>query len=572
MAFNLSITEFVILTLSVLALAFGGIFLVNLAFFSQGIVETDLPTPYLGENTEQSLQVELVVESSAQQGSVFVITANHWSPTGSQTLPITVENNDQQIEMVLFDDGKHHDGEANDGKYGALFDSNNLALGTYTIKDAESNTIGEFEIQDSACVPLIGSPSHEKINFLLIPSGYTNMEEFKQDVNKLILGTDSLSQIEPFKTNFDTLAFSYIEPNEELGCEVGCRNIETMVCCDESKILKAAEQCHYDQIIVIINSKVGCGTASYYSRVCSKSDLAPKILAHELGHSFGGLADEYVYAEFFDSYSIPESTIKQMPNCAEEGCEKWADITDECHKGCTSADLYRPSKNSIMRYASNGIFNEVSKTALLDEIASHIQRERLLHAQNPQWRSYYVNLEYDNGEISLSPPKTIPVKPGIRTTNGHFTANLLTKDKTIIESVQLPLPLINRPALDISGKPFIETKFTMPVVLPFNPEADSLEIADETGVLATTSLAIFSERCGDGLCGSSENRVSCARDCTLEGDDFCEPGRCDPDCEDSLDCQLYQGEEKNYTWLIVLMILAAVGIVAVMFRAQRTKT
>lgn len=565
MAFKLSLTEFVILTISVLALTIGGIFLINLAIFSQDIIETDLPTNYLEEQIEQGIQVEIVAAPSAQQGTVFVVTAHSWPPSESQALPITIEGNEQQLEMILFDDGNHYDGEAKDGKYGALLDTSSIALGDYIIRDLESNEIGEFTIYESSCTTLIGSPSHEKINFLLIPSGYEDIEEFKMDANRLILGEDSISQIEPFKSKFDEFSFAYVEPFEELGCEVGCKNIETMVCCDDAKILDAASQCHYDSIIVLVNSKVGCGTASYYAKVCTKSNLAGKTLTHELGHSFGGLADEYVYANFFDSYTISDDLIKRMPNCAEEGCEKWASVTDSCIKGCTSENLYRSSQNSIMRFVSNGQFNEVSQLALFREINKHIQRENQFH-KSPQQRSYYVNMNYNDGQIKLGPPMTIPVRPGLLTTHGHFTANILDKDRNILESVQLPLPIIERPALDISEEPILQTQFALPVILPFIPNADSLEISDSSGTLATTSLAIFSERCGNGLCEESENRLSCSQDCTLEGDDFCELGLCDPDCPNQEGCAQ---QNKNYTLPVSIMILAIIAILIVTFRPYK---
>jgi hypothetical protein len=568
MALNLSITGFVIISISIIVLVLGVFLLVNLTLKSEEVIETDMPSPFIEGTTSANTRIDVTVTpSTSQEGTVFAIVADTWPPVDFQDLTITIEKDNQQIPLTLFDDGQHQDGEANDGVFGALLDSQNFALGTYKIKDANSNELSQFTLQDSKCEALVGSPAYEKINFLVIPYGYTNMELFKQEAKNILLGEGALSEIEPFKSNFDDFSFSFIEPLEDLECEVGCRGIETMVCCNDAKVVETASQCHYDNIIVLINSDTGCGTASFYTKLCAKSEKAGLILAHELGHAFGNLADEYTYSDYFD-YNIPEDVILEMPNCDVAGCPKWAGATSECYEGCTSPDLYRPSPNSIMRYVSFGAFNEVSQTALENQIERRTQTESQLHQENPQWKSYYVNLDYNDGEVSLSPATIKPTKAGVLSVDGYFTANILDRNNNILYSSEIPLPLIEFPALEISEKPIVNTRITLPVVLPFNPNAKALEISRGDEVLATTSLAVFTDRCGDNICQPSENRINCATDCSIN-DNFCESTQCDPDCPNYMDCSA-PAAKKNYFVPILLISIPFVIITIILFRSRKS--
>lgn len=571
MALNLTLTSFIIIAISIFAIIIGTVLILNITVFSKDLIETDLPTPYEDDLATPNTRIGVTVTPSAsQEGTVFAVLADTWPPVDFQDLQLTIEKDTQQIPLTLYDDGQHQDGIANDGKFGAILDSQNFALGTYKIKSSTGEELSEFTLQDSTCQVLIGAPAYEKINFLILPYGYSSIDEFKQDAQNLILGTKTLSEIEPFKSNFDDLSFSFVEPIADLECEVGCRGVETMVCCNDAKVVDAASQCHYDQIIVLINSNDGCGTASFYTKLCAKSDLASLILTHELGHAFGGLADEYVYSDFFE-YEIPQDYILQMPNCDVAGCPKWADISSDCYEGCTTPNLYRPSQNSIMRYVSYGSFNEVSTRSLQGEIQKRIEIESQLHQQNPQWKSYYVNLDYSNNEVKLSPAIALPVKPGVLSTKGFFTASVKDSQGEVLYETQLPLIPFESPALEISQKPLGVTKTILPVVLPFNPQAKSLEISGDNQILATTSLAVFTDRCGDKVCQASENSLSCSKDCKLEDDNFCQSTTCDPDCPNYDECELdTQTKENNLLLPIILVAFPTLVIIIILFRSKKS--
>jgi len=80
-------------------------------------------------------------------------------------------------------------------------------------------------------------------------------------------------------------------------------------------------------------------------------------------------------------------------------------------------------------------------------------------------------------------------------------------------------------------------------MLPFNPNATTLEIFKGDAVVLVTSLAVFTDKCGDNNCDYSENHVNCEKDCRIESDKFCQSETCDPNCPDYKDC--YNGTKAR---------------------------
>ena len=105
MALNLSLASFVIIALSVIALILGTILLLNLTIFSQDVVETDLPSPFIEGTISSNTRIDVqVTPSTSQEGTVFAIVADTWPPTDSQDLQVVIENQGKEIPLTLFDD------------------------------------------------------------------------------------------------------------------------------------------------------------------------------------------------------------------------------------------------------------------------------------------------------------------------------------------------------------------------------------------------------------------------------------------------------------------------------------
>ncbi len=156
-----------------------------------------------------------------------------------------------------------------------------------------------------------------------------------------------------------------------------CSDIERLLCVDPDKAeTMAANAPDVDQIIAVANSSK-YGGAGYPSRnigtVAGANDLALDIAIHELGHSFGDLADEYDYGGP-QTYTGPELAAPNVSikDAATQTAEqvKWHLWLDEPNvdtfEGANYSELgvYRPTDNSMMRNL-NRPFEQVNTEQLI---------------------------------------------------------------------------------------------------------------------------------------------------------------------------------------------------------------
>ncbi len=91
MALNLSITGFVIISISIIVLVLGVFLLVNLTLKSEEVIETDMPSPFIEGTTSANTRIDVTVTpSTSQEGTVFAIVADTWPPVDFQDLTITI--------------------------------------------------------------------------------------------------------------------------------------------------------------------------------------------------------------------------------------------------------------------------------------------------------------------------------------------------------------------------------------------------------------------------------------------------------------------------------------------------
>lgn len=104
-----------------------------------------------------------------------------------------------------------------------------------------------------------------------------------------------------------------------------------------------------DQTIILINSEEYGGSGGG-NAVSSVHSFAPEIVAHEMGHSFGGLSDEYYAGDFYAGENI------NMTRETDPTKVKWKDWIGEqgvgIYQHCcgdNSAEWYRPHESCKMR-------------------------------------------------------------------------------------------------------------------------------------------------------------------------------------------------------------------------------
>lgn len=556
MALNLTIKEAVVVIISIIMVVVGFFLVLRISEVKEILHE--LPV----QEQEEKIIVE-VEPASSQQGTLFLIKANYFGEREQQDLRLIIESKKDVTSMNLYDDGKHYDEKVSDGIYGGFFDSKGKTLGKYEVKNKRNETLSSFVVHEPGCEIIEGASGGDKIDFIILPFGYNNYDEFKNDAKKLITGADSLLKIEPFKSNKNKFAFFIVNTSRDLKCEIGCKNVSTFVCCDNKIISEEASRCHYDSILILFKSKALCGSASYYAKICSKNELSNLVLVHEIGHSFADLADEYVYSEFYN-YSIGE--IESI-NCDKKGCVKWKNITDGCFKGCTYSSLYRPAEEESIMYGFVPVFNPVCEAHIKNLIENYTKKGIEMEKAFPQRKSYFVNLNYNKGEIKIKDVFLKPVKSGVNYRESGYSAELKDKDgnSIFISSLYVPDKIYPIPG---SGKMIFEKEVDFSLILPYFSEVKDLMIYRKDRLIANTSLAVFSETCGNNICDEVESHLSCSEDCGIE-DNFCETAFCDPDCPSQKNCD--RNEKIIYIFSIFLISGALVLLVIAILSATRKK-
>lgn len=541
MVSEMTVTQAIVMVFCVVILILGVIFLTKIVFLSESILTKALPDTH-------KLNIVAVNPSNSQAGTLFFITAIDSEQREQQDLSLIINKSNSVDWVTLYDDGKHYDENPKDGIYGGFFNSTNKPPGKYDIVDNDK-ILTSFEISDSRCENIYGNG---KIKFMILPQDYDDYLEFKEDAKKMILDKNSLLTIEPFASNKDKFSFFIANSLIDLGCTIGCKNVSTIVCCDNDIVLKEASKCDYDHIFVLVKSEKECGSASSYAKICSKHPDANLFLLHELGHSFGDLADEYVYSDFFGEYSIGE--INDV-NCAERGCEKWKNITKNCYPGCTYSNLFRSADTNSIMYDLYPQFNEICKNHLKALIDNYILRQREVEKASPKKRSYFININYDDGKLKIKNIFLKPIRSEIGYKSSDYRIEIKDRENNKLFNSSLYLPDKLYP-LPNSGNIIFEKKFDFSFTLPYYSKADNLIVYKKEKPLASISLTPFSETCGNKICDGSENHQICPVDCDIR-DNFCETTFCDPDCESQKNCS----NSKKIKFILPIALISISGII-----------
>ncbi|MDR3127181.1 MAG: IgA Peptidase M64 [Tannerellaceae bacterium] len=117
-----------------------------------------------------------------------------------------------------------------------------------------------------------------------------------------------------------------------------------------------------DALIILVNTEVygGAGIYNFYATAAADNARSPHVFVHELGHSFGGLADEYFTSEvaYDNFYALDQEPWEPNITTLVHFEDKWGDLlagSDETGSGVfegggySSKGIYRPSDHCMMR-------------------------------------------------------------------------------------------------------------------------------------------------------------------------------------------------------------------------------
>lgn len=220
------------------------------------------------------------------------------------------------------------------------------------------------------------TPTHSPkraIDIVIVAEGYTadEMDTFKADAQ---MAMQSILSHEPFTKYQDQLNFLVLcSPSKESGVSIPRKGIwkETAVSSNFDTFYsrrylttQRLKQMHnllagfpYEHIIVLANTDTygGGGIYNSYTLTTAHHPLFWPVVTHEFGHSFGGLADEYAYANAGDDSPYPSDREPWEQNITtlHDFDKKWADMLPkrlalpQSTPSPTSADVHSTTKLGV---------------------------------------------------------------------------------------------------------------------------------------------------------------------------------------------------------------------------------
>lgn len=193
-----------------------------------------------------------------------------------------------------------------------------------------------------------GDNMSSKIDIAFLAEGYTadQMDKFRADVNRF---WSYMTGVEPYKSHKERFNVYAVEsPSEESGTDVPNKGVfrntamnftfstfnvdRYLTSFDLKSIHDNAAAVPYEHIIIVINTDEygGGGFYNFYSACVADHKLSERVLVHEFGHAFAGLADEYYYADEANEemYSLKREPWEPNITTLVDFDSKWKPMID----------------------------------------------------------------------------------------------------------------------------------------------------------------------------------------------------------------------------------------------------
>jgi hypothetical protein len=232
---------------------------------------------------------------------------------------------------------------------------------------------------------LSGGDPQNRVDIAIVGDGYTaaDMAKYKSDVQAFIQKVFQQEPYREYKAYFNVWRLDVasaesgadhpertppVARNTYFGATYNCAGIQRLICVDTGAVMNALSSTlapsQYDIKLVIVNDPEYGGSGGSVA-VASTNVSAVELILHEVGHSFGLLADEYDYSPptCNNASEPPEANATRQTQRASIKWTKWiaaattvptTSMTSgvpglyQGAKYCT-AGLYRPTYDSKMR-------------------------------------------------------------------------------------------------------------------------------------------------------------------------------------------------------------------------------
>jgi hypothetical protein len=238
--------------------------------------------------------------------------------------------------------------------------------------------------QNSANVDVVkvlnSGDSLNRVDLVFLSEGYTSrqLSQFSTDVDNIVQGYFNVSPYKEYKNLYNVWRVE-VASNQtgagiggrpidtQFGANFGCYNIERLLCVDEGKVLNYINSImpshQADQIVVVVNTSTYGGAGGTVATM-SLAPAAIDLALHEVGHSFGQLADEYTNGTCITSEPF-EPNVTTSAN--GQKWSHWLSASNvDAYEGARYCNngMYRPTYDSMMNHL--GVpFYQVNEEALV---------------------------------------------------------------------------------------------------------------------------------------------------------------------------------------------------------------
>ncbi len=186
-----------------------------------------------------------------------------------------------------------------------------------------------------------------------------------------------------------------------LNCEFGAYGIAHLLDCDLNRVLNLASNAPADDVrVVLVNDPAYGGSGGPDFAVASTHEEMPRLVAHEMGHSDGELADEYD-----GGYGSGGAQV-ESPNCHWEDTglpwDHWIEADSpgvDAFPVCWYTDYFRPTDDACMMRTLQDTFCVVCREQLARTILYHV--DSLVVGIDPADGVVEEPIPWD-GEVTLS--------------------------------------------------------------------------------------------------------------------------------------------------------------------------
>ncbi|MEY9843325.1 hypothetical protein ABH940_000373 [Streptacidiphilus sp. BW17] len=229
-------------------------------------------------------------------------------------------------------------------------------------------------------------PAANRITLVLIGDGYT-ADELPRFRAQAADTWRALSSVEPFRSYaplFDVRRIDLVSPRSgigagsPLGMHFGCQGMPRLLCADDDAVTRYTGTPDGPEYVIALadSDRYGGGGGTGVTTLAAGATGAGLIIQHEMGHTVGGLGDEYDAAPGGDS-DFPNLSSADADTLAATHAKWWRWLGAEDPTGGlvgayrSANGLYRPTQDSIMR-TLGATYNLPSREAIIESLYRHV--------------------------------------------------------------------------------------------------------------------------------------------------------------------------------------------------------